>query len=209
MGETTPSDRDNDHGGRLVMFCILDIETTGLDPIEDMILEIGAVLVDYDLRRFDHIQPFHKVCRWAGDPNQLDPVVTEMHTKNGLFNECADHKVAVSLSRALLDFEVWCEENFTAREDEPVYATGNNIKFDISFLGQQKFLFPGFHYRTVDISSIKVLCNEWAPEVNHMYSKPVAQKLHRSIPDCYDSLAELNYYKDMLWTPKSVPQDKC
>lgn len=181
------------------MFCIIDCETTGLSPVEDMILEIGAILVDNTL--VQSCEQFHRVCYWAGDPNQLDPVVTEMHTKNGLFKECADHKVAVSLSRALLDFEVWCEENF--QDDQPVYATGNNIKFDISFLGQQKFPFPGFHYRTVDISSIKVLCLEWTPETLVSQYRPVPQKLHRSIPDCYDSIIELDFYKDVLWNPRN------
>jgi oligoribonuclease len=119
-----------------------------------------------------------------------------MHTDSGLFNVCYSSKVIAP--QAILDFTLWCEESIV---DDPgeVYFTGNNIKFDLGFLEENGFTAPpGIHYRSVDISSIKVLTNTWAPNLD---GKPKAKKLHRSIPDCYDSIAELAYYRHWLWVP--------
>jgi oligoribonuclease len=174
------------------------LETTGLYAKHDSILEIGAIMVNENLEAIPGLANFHTVVRWKGDPSGLPPVVQKMHTNNGLFDECCASKVIAP--QAILDFALWCEESSV---DDPgkVYFAGNNIKFDLGFLEEYGFIAPlDIHYRSVDISSIKVLTNTWLrEEFIAKLNKPESKALHRSIPDCYDSIAELAWYKELLW----------
>ena len=182
----------------MTRFCVVDLETTGLDAKHDSILEIGAIMVDDNLEAILGLTNFHTVIRWRGDCRRFPPVVQKMHTDSGLFNVCYSSKVIAP--QAILDFTLWCEESIV---DDPgeVYFTGNNIKFDLGFLEENGFTAPpGIHYRSVDISSIKVLTNTWIGDDTATLKKPESKALHRSIPDCYDSIAELAWYKQLLWS---------
>lgn len=182
----------------MTQFCVIDIETTGLSQENDFILEIGALLVDKNLQPVDSAPPFNTVVQFKGDPGVFKDVVIAMHIKNGLWDECA--KSTVKTWAAVRMFHDWCD--FYIEDKDNTYATGNNIKFDLGMLWSNGFAYDSFmHYRSVDISSVKVLTNTWMPELNKV-AKPESKKLHRSLPDIYDSISELNWYKDVIWTHK-------
>lgn len=177
------------------VFCVIDVETTGLDIGNDYLLEIGAMALDKDL---DPMGPqFKQIVQFVGDHTVFEDVVQEMHTENGLWDLCRKSRVPVF--NAVLDFTSWCEEVFGNNLGK-VYAIGNTIRFDIGVLEERGLPFEKlFHYRSVDLSSIKVLCEQWRPELLTNPARPESKKLHRSIPDCYDSIVEGQYFRDNLF----------
>jgi oligoribonuclease len=179
----------------MTQFCFIDIETTGISQEDDFILEIGAILIDENLEPATGAPSFHTVVQYKGDPGVYEDVVIAMHTKSGLWNECAAS--TVKGWTAIRMFQDWCE--FYIKDKDNTYATGNNIKFDLNFLWSNGFSYETYmHYCSVDISSVKVLTNTWIDE-DVLKLKPESKKLHRSIPDIYDSITELAWYKEQLW----------
>lgn len=183
---------------------VCDLETTGLEPDFDVILEIGMISVDHQLNEIDR---FHKVINWSRieydqtngiyePPFGVHRIVTEMHTKNRLWEE--SYRSNNSLGVALLDGAVWIKHQHELCDaDEKLPLAGNSVHFDKSFFYHvdRSFLEP-FHYRVLDISSLKMMYKAWRPKDKE---PPVGNKLHRSIPDCLDSINEWKFYKKVLF----------
>jgi oligoribonuclease len=121
-------------------------------------------------------------------PFGIHETVVDMHTKNGLWDEVGITPFTV---RAAEDILVAWILNASA---EQLPLVGNTISFDRNFL---RFHMPHleslFHYRSLDISSIKIAANLWAPLSEA--DKPQQDKKHRVISDMYDSLRELEVYR--------------
>jgi len=196
---------------------ILDCETTGLDPNEDLMLEIALLHVTDDLTRvlsrFDSLIRFD-FAWWGGQINSRktgEPhpahVVMEMHQKSGLWDELEFTKHSAPHLRTVEEsIFTWLDDQESRFgievAQEPL--VGSTISFDRSFL---KVHMPDvekrFHYRNIDVSSVKELTRRWrAPVYAHL---PESRKIHRAVPDCYDTLNELLFYKqrvlDLLSTP--------
>lgn len=179
----------------------VDIETTGLDPAEDLILEVGIVVVNLDLEEIDSIEvqiwedaQYDSV--WKALAATSFPVRT--HTENGLLEAClGDEALSIAdADKALVDFLVTNQ-----CENEPM--CGSSVGFDRSFLSEY---LPAthdlFHYRNIDISSLKELCKRYNPDLfERMGEQTVQQKFHRAIPDIEDSINEFRFYRDefLLW----------
>jgi oligoribonuclease len=177
----------------------LDLETTGLDPKSDFPLEIAAALCDpKDLDR-----PIFQVCSViAFEPHvfkhRLDdnPVVLDMHTKNGLLERLKD-PTGTSSVQEVDKFLSWLLSNAGAF---PIVLAGNSVHFDRGFL---KEWFPKtealLHYRHLDVSVFKVMAKEWAPEL-----VVKGTNAHRALPDVLESIAELKRWRDTMghaWNP--------
>ena len=149
----------------------LDLETTGLDPFEDKILEIGIILTDHELKWITqaswvvgYLHPderdFIRKRADVNDPHNPNPFVADMHTKNNLW-----HEVLGSLEDAKMVnkyIQNWLEENAPRTYDMsdkilPLHPAGSSVHFDVEFL---KFYMPEvvkyFHHRHYDVSSIKM-----------------------------------------------------
>lgn len=200
-------------------FCFIDLETTGLEVSEDSILEIGAVLTN---ERLEPVADFHRVCKYVTPweqysdeqgtfmaPIDIVPVVARMHSKSGLWDECRDAEQTVS--ECIEDLTAWCETivpifNYVEGQN-PIYITGNTVEFDVNFLVSEGFAWREFfHYRLVNISSPKILSSIWKPELLTATTKPESKKLHRALPDIYDSMMELAYFGEELYDVRLFPE---
>lgn len=167
----------------------IDIETTGLEPHMDSILEVGLMLTLDDLTfvratSFVIVQPY-------GLPRGMDRTITAMHTKNGLIRELP---FGVTLLEA--EQELMKAMNAVA---SPTPMCGSSIGFDRSFLKRyMPRLESMFHYRNGDVSSVKEFASRWRSDV--AASLPVPQKLHRVIPDLHDTVNEARHYKQFCFS---------
>ncbi len=174
----------------------LDIETTGLDPEKDAILEVGIVITDENLA---------PGLEWSKIiiPNQeyldnMNDFARNTHTKNGLLEDLkSGNKRAMWVDEAENEAIKVLEVLFGFEgSQERVPLCGSTISFDRSFLRQwMPRLDKYFHYRSIDVSSIKELAKYWYPELPELSKSEV----HRSIPDIHESIKLLKYYRDRLF----------
>ena len=191
----------------LPFLAFLDLETTGLDPAADIILEIGIVLTD---RNLETLAVFDRVVCWPElrynpalqemeIPFGVHDKVVEMHTKNGLWEE--SYRSTKDLEACLADAAYWLGQHM-GDLDYKVYMAGNTIGFDRQFLYMNDFKFLDiFHHRSVDVSSLRVLYEEWVTKEYDYATNaiPVDNDLHRAIPDCHDSINKLKFFRKSLF----------
>ena len=186
----------------------VDLETSGLDPKQDVILEIAALPVDQNLEILHEgwsavVQPLLPGKTWSSyentDPHwalaqhqkAMNETVLEMHTENGLFKDLEEGK-GIGLQAAMREFLRYSEQ-FVPHGQTPL--AGSSVHFDRKFL--ERYMSPVdkfFHYRIADVSSVKEFWRRWYPEAG----EPPKVKAHRALADCYASVAEARWYKDRL-----------
>lgn len=178
----------------------MDLEMTGLDPAQHVIVEIATLITDDEL---EIIAEGPDIVIHADEQALagMDPVVVEMHTRSGLLTEIKASEVTLEeAGSATLDF-------LKKHIDTPgsVPLCGNSIGMDRRFLAIhlpeiEQFL----HYRSVDVSSIKELARRWNPSV--IENLPDKQAAHRALDDIRESVEELKHYRAALFRPKEPDQ---
>jgi oligoribonuclease len=172
-------------------FCFLDIETTGLDPNKDVILEVALVLTDSDL---NELVAYHYPVKYELDNDDFWPdIVREMHTVSGLMEEVFK-EVGPPVGTVDLNIEDDLIYWKSLQEWERLHLAGNSIHFDASFL---KVHMPRaaavFHHRMLDISSFKLLGGTVGRELVVDNENP-----HRALNDAYESLASARIIKEWI-----------
>ncbi|MBX3700061.1 MAG: oligoribonuclease [Dokdonella sp.] len=177
----------------------IDLEMTGLDPDADSILEIATVVTDRDLNVLAEGPEFaivHPLARLEA----MDDWNRNQHSKSGLWQRVLDSTVDIASAEART---VAFLHDWVAAGKSPM--CGNSICQDRRFLYR---LMPRleryFHYRNLDVSTIKELARRWAPEVARGFSKESA---HTALSDVRDSIAELRYYRPFLGRIGAAGQD--
>lgn len=176
----------------------IDCEMTGLDLARDALIEVAALVTDYELNQLgDGVDLVIKPP--AGALEQMDPFVREMHTISGLL---ADLDTGVSLAeaeRTVLDYvQAWVAEPRKAP------LGGNTVGTDRGFLSRDMPTLEGFlHYRVIDVSSIKELARRWYPRV--YFNSPKKAGGHRALADIRESIAELRYYRETVFVAPPGP----
>ncbi|HVV97838.1 MAG TPA: oligoribonuclease [Rhodanobacteraceae bacterium] len=168
----------------------IDLEMTGLDPDHDSILEIATVVTDKDLNTLAEGPEFaigHPLERLEA----MDDWNRNQHRKSGLWQRVIDSRIDIATAEALtVEFLV----QWVPPGKSPI--CGNSICQDRRFLHR---LMPRleryFHYRNLDVSTIKELARRWAPEVTRGFSK---ESTHTALSDVRDSIAELAYYRPFM-----------
>ena len=179
------------------MLAWIDLEMTGLDPELDVIVEIAALVTDDDLAIVAE-GPDIVIHQPAAALNAMDPVVVKMHDESGLRKAVEASTVSLEEAGAVvLDF---------LRQHLPEPGTvplcGNSIATDRGFLSRHlPEVEAWFHYRSVDVSTVKELCRRWYPQAYE--AAPVKAGHHRALDDIRESVAELAYYRSAIFRPPS------
>ena len=179
------SDSPTDKTGNLIW---IDLEMTGLDTMQDSIIEIATIVTDRDLNELAE-GPVLAIAHDKATLDAMDEWNTRQHAASGLSARVLESDVSMAdAEAATLDF--------LARWVEPGASPicGNSICQDRRFLARlMPELEAYFHYRNLDVSTLKILAQLWAPAVAAGFSK---ESEHLALADIRDSIAELRWYRD-------------
>ena len=186
---------DHYHPGVLAW---MDLEMTGLDPAHDVIVEIATVVTD-DFLNIVGEGPDLVVAATAEQLADMEEIVQRMHTSSGLLEAITASTVTITEAvHKTLEFV----RAHVPRPGE-VPLCGNSISVDRRFLHRYApELESYFHYRSIDVSTLKELCRRWAPEV--YAGRPQKLTAHRALDDVRESIAELKYYKENFLSPAAA-----
>ncbi|WP_202387157.1 oligoribonuclease [Nocardioides flavescens] len=171
---------------------------TGLDLGADALIEVAALVTDYDLTVLgEGVDLIVKPPAEALD--QMGDFVRSMHEKSGLLEELDG---GLTLAEAEEQVLAYVREHCPAGSRPPL--AGNTVATDRSFLTRDMPTLEGFlHYRIVDVSSIKELSRRWYPRA--YYQAPKKRGNHRALADIQESIEELRYYRDAVFVPAPGP----
>jgi len=176
----------------------IDCEMTGLDLTKDALIEVAALVTDFDLNVLgDGVDIVIKPPAEALD--QMGDYVRQMHQKSGL---AAQLESGVTLQEAERQVLAYIRK-FCSEGSRPPLA-GNTVATDRSFLVRDMPTLESFlHYRIVDVSSIKELSRRWFPRA--YYQAPSKRGNHRALADIQESIEELRYYREAVFVPSPGP----
>jgi oligoribonuclease len=173
----------------------IDCEMTGLDLGADALIEVAALVTDFDLNVLgEGVDVIVKPPAEALD--QMVEFVRTMHETSGLLDELAS---GVSLAEAEEQVLAYIREHCPDGSRPPL--GGNTVATDRAFLARDMPALEGFlHYRNVDVSSIKELARRWYPRT--YFAAPAKRGNHRALADIQESIEELRYYREAVFVPQ-------
>ena len=166
----------------------IDLEMTGLDPDTDLIIEIATVITDKDLNILAE-GPVIAVHQSDEALAAMDDWNQKHHGQSGLIERVKNSAInAAEAERLTIDFlKDWVPANTS-----PI--CGNSIGQDRRFLYRyMPTLEAYFHYRNIDVSTLKELAARWAPAVKEGFKK---ESTHKALDDILESIEELRYYRE-------------
>ena len=165
----------------------LDMEMTGLNPDSDTILELAMVVTDADL------QVVAESASWAVHQSDgvlagMDEWNTKTHGASGLIDRVRSSALDMrAVEAAAIDFM----KDWIGKGVSPM--CGNSICQDRRFMARyMPALERWFHYRNLDVSTVKELCRRWRPDLAGQVQKTGA---HTALADIHESIEELRYYR--------------
>ena len=176
----------------------IDCEMTGLDLGADALIEVAALVTDFELNVLgDGIDVIVKPPQEA--LAQMDEFVRTMHTSSGLLEELDSGLTMGEAEEKVLGYI----REHCADGSRPPLA-GNTVATDRSFLARDMPDLESFlHYRIVDVSSIKELARRWYPRA--YFNAPAKTGNHRALADIQESIEELRYYRAAVFVPPPGP----
>lgn len=166
----------------------IDLEMTGLNPDTDVIIEMATIVTDKELNVLAE-GPVLAIHQPDSILNGMDEWNTNQHGKSGLTARVRASQITIEQAQAqtLAFLKHWVP----ARKS-PI--CGNSICQDRRFLYRHMpELEAYFHYRNLDVSSLKELVSRWAPELQAGFKKGGT---HLALDDIRESIAELRYYRE-------------
>jgi len=168
----------------------IDLEMTGLSPESDSILEIATIVTDAQLNELAE-GPAYAIQHSEEELLAMDDWNREHHRASGLWQRVVQSKVnmaqAEQASIAFLDH--WTEQGASP-------MCGNSICQDRRFLSRlMPDLQSWFHYRNLDVSTLKEIAARWSPGILAGFSK---QNRHEALSDIRESIDELRYYRQFM-----------
>ncbi len=166
----------------------IDLEMTGLNPDRDRIIEIATLITDINLNILAE-GPEIAVHQSDEQLKLMDSWNVRTHKESGLIARvrvsCFDDRSAEIATIAFL-------EQWVSSGRSPI--CGNSVGQDRRFLFRyMPELEAYFHYRSLDVSTLKVLAQSWKPEILNVFKK---KNIHRAMADIRESVAELAYYRE-------------
>lgn len=171
----------------------IDLEMTGLNPETDSIIEIATIITDKDLNEI-LVGPVMSIYQSNEILNKMDEWNKKQHAKSGLISRV--QRSSCDYNSAQIQTIEFIKE-YVPRGRSPM--CGNSICQDRRFLARlMPELESFFHYRNLDVSTIKELVNRWYPKIGTGFQK---EAKHIALDDIRDSIEELKYYRSVLFYP--------
>jgi oligoribonuclease len=176
----------------------IDCEMTGLDLGADALIEIAALVTDFDLNVLGEgvdiiIKPEPAALE------QMNDFVRDMHVKSGLLEELDG---GVTMREAEEQVLAYIREHCPEGSRPPL--AGNTVGTDRAFISRDMPELEAFlHYRIIDVSSIKELSRRWFPKA--WFQSPPKLGNHRALADIQESIEELRYYREAVFVPSPGP----
>lgn len=174
----------NDRDSRLVW---VDMEMTGLDPDNDRVIEVAVVVTDAHLEIVAQA-PVYAIHQGDEVLAGMDSWNTGTHGRSGLTDRVrASTNTEADVEAALIAFL----KEHVPRGKAPM--CGNSICQDRRFMARaMPTLEAFFHYRNLDVSTLKELCKRWKPDVAASFKK---HQKHEALADIHESIEELKHYR--------------
>ena len=184
---TTQNENPNENYSEKNLIWI-DLEMTGLDTQNDLIIEIATIVTDGELNVLAE-GPMLAIHQDDEVMGAMDEWNTRQHGKSGLTERVKNSKTTeAEAEQETIAFL----EQYVPKGKSPI--CGNSICQDRRFLARcMPVLEDFFMYRNLDVSTLKELCGRWAPEVAKGFKK---ESSHLAMDDIRDSIAELKYYRE-------------
>ena len=179
----------------------IDCEMTGLSLTDDALIEVAALVTDFELNQLgEGVDVLIKPPQAAID--QMNDFVRDMHTRSGLLEELAAGVTMEEAQQQVLDYV----REFAPEEGKWPLG-GNTVSTDRGFLARDMPQLEGhLHYRIIDVSSVKELSRRWYPRA--YFNAPAKNGGHRALADIRDSIDELRYYREAVFVPQPGPDSK-
>lgn len=181
----------------------LDLETTGVDRANQMrgvhehkILEIGIHITDSNFNIID--KGFEIVIHHRKQTLEecMNDFVTKMHTDSGLLDKVINSNYNMKTAEQMMVDYI---KSFGIKPGATPLC-GNNVSFDKNFLDAQMPEFANlFHYRKIDVSSLKEIAVRLYPEIAEKVIKPYK---HRGLDDIKESIKEFKLYQELMFKPR-------
>ena len=186
MGESAVATTD-DRSKKLVW---IDLEMTGLDTLPDHIIEIATIVTDWNLNEIA-VGPVMAVRQTKSVMAAMDEWNTRQHGESGLTSRVLENGLTLAeVESSTIEF---LSQHVTPGVSP---MCGNSICQDRRFLAREMPLLEAFfHYRNLDVSTLKILAQIWAPTIAAGFSK---ESNHRALSDIRDSIAELRHYREQV-----------
>jgi oligoribonuclease len=178
----------------------IDCEMTGLDLLNDRLIEVAVLITDGELNLVDD-EGLDLVINAPDDVlDGMVQVVADMHAHSGLTE--AVRASTLTLADAEQQVLAYIKQFVPERGKAPL--CGNSIATDRGFLARDMTeLDDWLHYRMVDVSSVKELARRWYPRA--YYASPEKNGGHRALADIIESVEELRYYRQAIFVPQPGP----
>ncbi len=166
----------------------VDMEMTGLEPDSDRIIEVAVVVTDSELNILGE-GPVFAIHQPAAVMDGMDAWNKGTHGRSGLIERVRESTVTeAAAEEALIAFM----KQFVGSGKSPM--CGNTICQDRRFMARgMPRLEAFFHYRNLDVSTLKELCKRWKPEIATGFKK---HQKHTALADIIESIEELRYYRE-------------
>jgi oligoribonuclease len=176
----------------------IDCEMTGLDLRADALIEVAALVTDFDLNVLGTgVDLIVKPPAEALD--QMTDFVRTMHETSGLLSQLEQ---GMALGEAEEQVLAYVHEHCGQHARPPL--AGNSVATDRAFLARDMPDLESFlHYRIVDVSSIKELARRWFPRA--YFQAPAKRGNHRALADIQESIEELRYYREAVFVAPPGP----
>jgi oligoribonuclease len=166
----------------------IDLEMTGLDPENDLIIEIATIITDKNLNIIAE-GPVLAINQSNDALEAMDDWNQKHHGQSGLIERVKKSTTNdAEAERQTIEFIA----KWVAKDQSPI--CGNSICQDRRFLYRyMPKLEDYFHYRNLDVSTLKELASRWAPEIQKGFDK---KSTHKALDDIIESIEEMRYYRE-------------
>lgn len=170
----------------------IDMEMTGLDPETCVVMEIATIVTDAQLNILAE-GPVIAVHQSDDVLDNMDEWCTRVHGDSGLTARCRESKTSVeeAASQTIAFLEQWVDAGKSPLCGNTI---GQDRRFMVKYMPE---LEAYFHYRNIDVSTIKELTRRWKPEILDGFEK---KGVHLALDDIRESIEEMRYYREKVFT---------